>query len=129
MSAWPQAVWIVRRMKKYFNIDYRVDKCSDELNNINANINTATDLLDQFDNKISDLRNIDNLQQTLDKIDTDLNDPENGLKAKIANLQNLIINMHQTPAIFDKDIDDNPNVPDHHEEEFTNSSVWFIEGE
>lgn len=129
MSAWPQAVWIVRRMKKYFNIDYRVDKCSDELNNINANINTATDLLDQFDNKISDLRNIDNLQQTLDKIDTDLNDPENGLKAKIANLQNLIINMHQTPAIFDKDIDDNPNVPDNHEEEFTNSSVWFIEGE
>ena len=129
MSAWPQAVWIVRRMKKYFNIDYRMNECSKELNDLEANINTATGLLDQFDNKISDLKNMDNLQQTLDKIDTDLNDPENGLKAKIANLQNLIINMHQTPAIFDKDIDDNPNVPDNHEEEFTNSSVWFIEGE
>ncbi len=125
MSAWPQAVWIVRRIKKYFNIDYRIDQCSDELNNLNANINTATSLLDSFDNKIADLRNIDSLEETLEDITTRLTQAESDL----SRIQNLILNIHQTPAIFDKDVDEYPNKPDEHTEEFTNNSVWFIEGE
>jgi len=48
MNAWPEAVWIVRKMKKFFNLDTRVLKCESTVDQLNTNIATAIDTVNDF---------------------------------------------------------------------------------
>lgn len=41
MSAWPEAVWIVKQLKKYFNINDLMNSYTIQLNDVRARMNTA----------------------------------------------------------------------------------------
>ena len=68
MSAWPEAVWIVRKMKKFFNLDAKIEKCSNDLNEINANIKEISDSIDQFNQRIEGFENVSELESTINQI-------------------------------------------------------------
>lgn len=123
MNAWPEAVWIVRKMKKFFNLDTRVLKCESTVDQLNTNIATAIDTVNDFRDELQGLDNIIQLQQTLEQI-------ENKIQRNLEDLQRIkdqINNISKTPAIFDQDISPADEKPDSHSEEFTDNSVWFIE--
>lgn len=128
MNSWPEAAWIVRKMRKYFNLDARVNQCKNELNDIR-------DDTEEFNTSILELNNTLNelepylgedspIQEALDSL-IQIEEQLNELKERINNIQN-------TPAIFDtdqpQDGQDPDNIPDTHEEDsFVNNSIWFVE--
>lgn len=121
MSAWPEAVWIVRKMRKYFNLDNRISKCENIIENLEPNLQ---DKIDQIQNIVDEFEEIRDFSETLDDIEIALNQ----FSLSIARLSEDIEQLSQTPAIFDTDVDEYANVPDNNKEtSFVDNSIWFIE--
>lgn len=125
MSAWPEAVWIVRKMKKFFNLDAKITKCSDDLNTINGEIIEISDSIDEFNERIQGFNNIIELQETINQINNRIN---NNLTL-LTNLRDALNNINQTPAIFDTDINDDDLPDEKATEAFADNSLWFVEDE
>lgn len=125
MSAWPEAVWIVRKMKKFFNLDAKITKCSDDLNTINGEIIEISDSIDEFNERIEGFNNIIELQETINQINNRIN---NNLTL-LTSLRDALNNINQTPAIFDTDTNAD-DLPDKKATEaFADNSLWFVEDE
>ena len=58
MSAWPEAVWIVRKMKKFFNLDARVTTCANKITNLNSTIVDAKEQVDNFAERLEQLGDV-----------------------------------------------------------------------
>lgn len=123
MSAWPEAVWIVRKMKKLFDIDSRLTTCAGEVEDIQNTISSTEEEIDTLHQQLLEFEQIfdkDKLQELQSRIQTNSN--------KLDGIQNILNGLSQTPAIFDKDIQPADDIPDTHaEEDYTSNSVWFVE--
>ena len=56
MSAWPEAVWIVRKMKKLFNIDSRLTTCAGEVEDIQNTISSTEEKVETLDQQLQDFQ-------------------------------------------------------------------------
>lgn len=122
MNAWPEAVWIVRKMKKFFNLDARVTTCTEDINILKTNITSAVELVNQFQEELEGLEDLINLETTLNDINERIETNSN----QLLEIRNMINNLSQTPAIFDTDINDD-DIPDEKPDGYTTNSVWFVE--
>lgn len=122
MSAWPEAVWIVRKMKKFFNLDARVTTCTEDINILKTDITSAVELVNQFQEELEGLEDLINLETTLNNINERIETNSN----QLLEIRNMINNLSQTPAIFDTDINDD-DIPDEKPDGYTTNSVWFVE--
>ena len=122
MNAWPEAVWIVRKMKKFFNLDARVTTCTEDINILKTNITSAVELVNQFQEELEGLEDLINLETTLNDINERIETNSN----QLLEIGNMINNLSQTPAIFDTDINDD-DIPDEKPDGYTTNSVWFVE--
>lgn len=122
MSAWPEAVWIVRKMKKFFNLDARVTTCTEDINILKTDITSAVELVNQFQEELEGLEDLINLETTLNDINERIETNSN----QLLEIRNMINNLSQTPAIFDTDINDD-DIPDEKPDGYTTNSVWFVE--
>ena len=122
MSAWPEAVWIVRKMKKFFNLDARVTTCTEDINILKTDITSAVELVNQFQEELEGLEDLINLETTLNDINERIETNSN----QLLKIRNMINNLSQTPAIFDTDINDD-DIPDEKPDGYTTNSVWFVE--
>lgn len=43
MSAWPEAVWIVKHIQDNFDFEYAITDYTDKLNSINSTVNSLSD--------------------------------------------------------------------------------------
>lgn len=124
MSAWPEAVWIVRKMKKLFNIDSRLTTCAGEVEDIQNTISTTEEKVETLDQQLQDFQQLFQLEDILQGFRSRIQENSN----KLNEIQNILDNLSQTPAIFDKDIQPADDIPDTHaEEDYTSNSVWFVE--
>lgn len=57
MSAWPQAVWIVKRLQKNFNFTSQLDSYRMQLNNSNLQINNLIDRVAEDENRFNQVIN------------------------------------------------------------------------
>ena len=122
MNAWPEAVWIVRKMKKFFNLDARVTTCTEDINTLKTDITSAVELVNQFQEELEGLEDLINLETTLNDINERIETNSN----QLLEIRNMINNLSQTPAIFDTDINDD-DIPDEKPDGYTTNSVWFVE--
>ena len=124
MSTWPEAVWIVRKMKKLFNIDTRLTTCAGEVEDIQNTISSTEEKVNTLDQQLQEFEQLFQLEDTLQNFRSRIQENSN----KLDKIQNILDNLSQTPAIFDKDIQPTDNIPDTHtEEDYKSNSVWFVE--
>lgn len=124
MSAWPEAVWIVKKLKKYLNFEVRMANCENKINNLNPNIQEAINEVQRIENEFD---NIINFTEEINTINTKISLLENNLQEAI----NKINSLYKT-AIFDTDLNnnENPDYADNHEQtEYIDNSIWFVEQE
>ena len=56
MSAWPEAVWIVKKLQKNFDFDQQIDIYTNVLNNVNATVNRLNDRVADDEATLATLR-------------------------------------------------------------------------
>ncbi len=55
MSAWPQAVWIVRKLQKNFDFTEKIIEYATEINSLNGRVNDLNITLQRDEDRLSDI--------------------------------------------------------------------------
>ncbi len=58
MSAWPEAVWIVKKLQSNFNFTSQLNRYTDQLNALNSRINGLIDKVSLDENNLESTRAI-----------------------------------------------------------------------